>query len=97
MVQKWVRPKSIFSNFQSEYPTKDAVVASQCRDFPDDFKLTARFWSQHYAMAPGGKRELFKESVKKLKEMGFEENQIISSLSQNNWNYENTVLFLIDQ
>uniref|UniRef100_A0A915CP71 E2 ubiquitin-conjugating enzyme n=1 Tax=Ditylenchus dipsaci TaxID=166011 RepID=A0A915CP71_9BILA len=65
---------------------QDAVVAKQCLSDPALFQATARFWSQHYANAPGEKDLELVKKYEKLMEMGVNTDEAISSLSCNNWN-----------
>lgn len=61
------------------------------------WQLTARYWSQRYAQAPGAIHDAFAIAIQSLLNIGFPEEQAIASLSQNNWNVETSLLFLLDE
>lgn len=69
---------------------QDAVVARQCKEDPEIFRRTARYWAQVYANAPGNSYG-FEEKIRNLQEMGFDENKSRVSLSTHNWNLERAV------
>ncbi|KAG1693184.1 Ubiquitin-conjugating enzyme E2 [Nymphon striatum] len=66
---------------------QDAVVAKQYKDNPDMFKFTARHWSQVYAKAPSCSTDCGLK-IKKLMDMGIEENSARATLSACGWNME---------
>uniref|UniRef100_A0A914NH59 Uncharacterized protein n=1 Tax=Meloidogyne incognita TaxID=6306 RepID=A0A914NH59_MELIC len=50
------------------------------------YNKTARYWTQHYANAPGEKDKEMVNLVNKLQEMGVAQDFSISSLSGHEWN-----------
>uniref|UniRef100_A0A183CNW8 UBA domain-containing protein n=1 Tax=Globodera pallida TaxID=36090 RepID=A0A183CNW8_GLOPA len=73
---------------------QDAIVAKQCMSDPALFKSTAKYWSQHYASAPGDRDKNMAKSVSKLEEMGATMDASISALSCYNWNLAKATEFL---
>uniref|UniRef100_A0A914HBI3 E2 ubiquitin-conjugating enzyme n=1 Tax=Globodera rostochiensis TaxID=31243 RepID=A0A914HBI3_GLORO len=73
---------------------QDAIVAKQFMSDPALFKSTAKYWSQHYANAPGDSDKNMTKSVSKLQEMGATKDASISALSCYNWNLAKATEFL---
>ena len=57
---------------------QDAEVAKQYIDTPEIYKNTARFWTETYARGVDQS-----ESLKKLVDMGFSENDVAQALERN--------------
>ena len=68
---------------------QDAVVARQYMDDHAQFSSTAKYWTETYAL---NKPE--NEKVKKLMEMGFEENTVVTALARSGGD-ENAALELL--
>ena len=58
---------------------QDAVVASQYKNHRETFSQTARAWTQEHAKDP---QQVYEEKVKRLCEMGFEEQQVRKALQE---------------
>ncbi|KAI6176818.1 E2 ubiquitin-conjugating enzyme [Aphelenchoides bicaudatus] len=70
---------------------QDAIVASQFIKSPDLFERTAKFWACYFAGAKDAKDETFLQKIKKLKDMGVEEETAVSALSCNGWDLDSTI------
>lgn len=66
---------------------QDAVVAKQYKENKDMFNETAKYWTYVYAGGPH-KNPSFDKKVKRLTDMGIEENRARAALSSYNWNLE---------
>jgi ubiquitin-conjugating enzyme (huntingtin interacting protein 2) len=73
---------------------QDAVVAKQYKENQKAFRMTAKFWSQIYASAPGAQDQNCLDKVQRLKEMGFYKDTSIQALSAHSWNIENAIQYL---
>lgn len=73
---------------------QDAVVAKQYKENPELFKLTARHWAQVYAGAPGSSHSEFEDKIKRLGNMGIDEEKALIALSSNFWDLTKTVDFI---
>lgn len=73
---------------------QDAVVAKQFKEHRDIFKITAKFWAQQYANAPGQKDCTCEHHLKLLGEMGFFGFDALHALSSQEWNPERAVQYL---
>lgn len=71
----------------------DAVVAHQYTENHELFKLTARHWSQVYAGAPGYNEE-FEERIRKLVDMGIDEERALVALSSRFWDVTKAIQFI---
>jgi len=69
---------------------QDAVVATQFKDYHDDFLTTAQHWTGIYAGGPKINEE-FESMVKTIERMGIAENIARARLSQANWDYNRAV------
>lgn len=66
---------------------QDAVVARQFKENAEMFKLTAQHWAQVYAGGPKHFAE-FDAKIKRLLDMGVEENRARVALSSYSWDLE---------
>jgi len=63
---------------------QDAIVASQCKDNPELFKLTAQHWTGVYASGPTIVKQL-EEKIQFLCGLGVQANQALTLLSCHHW------------
>uniref|UniRef100_A0A915KSV2 E2 ubiquitin-conjugating enzyme n=1 Tax=Romanomermis culicivorax TaxID=13658 RepID=A0A915KSV2_ROMCU len=70
---------------------QDAVVASQYLNHNEIYKLTARYWSHHFAKAPDPKIPDYTAKITTLHEMGYTAEQAIEALSHCDWAVDNAV------
>ncbi|KAI6188652.1 E2 ubiquitin-conjugating enzyme [Aphelenchoides besseyi] len=71
---------------------QDAVVAAQYMKKPELFKKTATFWSQHFGGSTSSLPDKsFLDKIQKMKEMGLDEDFVISSLSCSDWDLDKTI------
>uniref|UniRef100_A0A1I8BS57 E2 ubiquitin-conjugating enzyme n=1 Tax=Meloidogyne hapla TaxID=6305 RepID=A0A1I8BS57_MELHA len=75
---------------------QDAIVAKQYMADVELYNKTARYWSQHYAGAPGEKDKEMVNLVNKLQEMGVAQDYSISSLSGHGWNLSKATESIFD-
>lgn len=66
---------------------QDAVVAKQFKESPEIFKLTAKHWAQVYAGGPVTFPE-FDIKIRRLVDMGVDENRARVALSSCSWDIE---------
>ncbi|XP_017773727.1 PREDICTED: ubiquitin-conjugating enzyme E2-22 kDa [Nicrophorus vespilloides] len=78
--------QALLSSAEPDDP-QDAVVAKQYKDKLDMFEKTARHWTHVYAGGPCYNQE-FADKIKRLEDMGVEENQARVALSSYNWDLE---------
>ncbi|CAK5061676.1 unnamed protein product [Meloidogyne enterolobii] len=75
---------------------QDAIVAKQYMSDIELYNKTARYWTQHYANAPGEKDKEMVNLVNKLQEMGVAQDFSISSLSGHEWNLSKATESIFD-
>ncbi|XP_039287126.1 ubiquitin-conjugating enzyme E2-22 kDa [Nilaparvata lugens] len=66
---------------------QDAVVAKQYKEDQEMFRLTAKHWTAKYAGGPSGNPD-FEMKIRRLTDMGVEEDQARVALSSYNWDLE---------
>jgi len=66
---------------------QDAVVARQYKDQPSIFRSTAQYWTGVYAGGPTQNSD-YDQKVRRLVDMGVDENTAVATLSSHNWDLE---------
>ena len=74
---------------------QDAVVAKQYKETPELYKQTARHWANVFAGGPNREIEL-EEKIEHMKSMGFEEKSARVALSNQSWDVEKAMKYLVD-